>query len=421
MCCHNSPAKKGLLDSISLAAPSLPKGERFWHARGGTPTGSDAEVIDRLWIAATTGDHWDSLNAEQRLAATTEFLEARAALLASPLSDSTRSALDAGTTRLIRKEASAVHRATLKRMTVLGVGGALLLSIGGLVGQSQPNDAHAAALFTAPQATASAIYTMPTAGKCPTGTVKEVVGKAKTITLKVKSGKTVAKTVKRGAVICRFTSANGTTAAATYDASGVLSALPSNFPKNPSAADIASLGLTKTSKVSRFVQVPQPKACAVGKPADRIVPVAVESFEKIPAGTFLPFADGTPGGTTAGDNYAYVTVTWQATGGSGLISMGQSQKDVKLNPNGTTTFTVKQEVTYGAGSSTGGMFPGMAVTDDCGQADLPESMMLGWTQHLNPQVAGNIQTNSSGSDAWFSVRSDGTVVMNASGATAHLR
>ena len=193
------------------------------------------------------------------------------------------------------------------------------------------------------------------------------------VTWKYPSGKVGTKKIKKGQEVCIYKGQEGTFK------DGVLVALPANFPKNPTADDIAALGLTKDTPVAPNLRIPQPKLDAPLKDAtlaEYVTPVAYlgDSTETL---TYW-----------AGENQVetkntYRFVEWEITGGQGVLQYGgfeapggkSETRYVNLNPNGTVRVT--QGFLQEPDSPNGGKFKGMLVPD-YGQANLPPSAIQDW-------------------------------------------
>jgi hypothetical protein len=220
---------------------------------------------------------------------------------------------------------------------------------------------------------------------------------------------------KRCAKPAQATSAGLTTTASglTVNADGTITALPSNFPKNPTAQDIASLGLTRDSKVDPNLRLPQPsgKPLVAPKLADKIVPVGVygTSVERVESGNSAGYEDVT-----------VRWIEWDVQGGQGSLEYAgantvggqQSVQSVALNPNGSV------RIIQGIPVSSANQLNGSnqykiigAVVPDYGQTAIPSSLSQNW--QLGSQRATDVTgagANVSVHGAWnpWWARADGS-------------
>ena len=140
-------------------------------------------------------------------------------------------------------------------MKRLGTGMASVALAGGLV--TTPA-AAAEAPIAATKANADEIHMKARGKSCPDDfTLAKAKGTHKvTWQYKKRIGE---KTLKKGKLACIYTGKDGVSQSGKFDENGVLVALPSNFPKNPTPVDIAALGLTPETKVSPDLRLPTPK------------------------------------------------------------------------------------------------------------------------------------------------------------------
>lgn len=162
----------------------------------------------------------------------------------------------------------------------------------------------------------------------------------------------------------------------TVNADGVVTALPADFPASPTAADIASLGLTKDSKVSPTLRIPQPTGTAIAPAqlASKVRPVGVTQVgtSKIPSG--LGYVE----------NRA-AWVEWEFTGGSGVVAYPSQDSPsspstihyTKLNPSGVTRVIQPISLTPDDNGRIQDFFFG-DIQPDYGQAHVPASTLEGW-------------------------------------------
>jgi len=237
------------------------------------------------------------------------------------------------------------------------------------------------------------VYTKMAKGKCAPDQIKTKMTSTKKVNWEWKNGNIGKKTVKKGKTVCKFTSANGKTVTAPTNSAGVLTALPSNFPKNPTAADIASLGLTKDSKVSPTLRIPQPAGTPVvkGELPDTVRPVRVISVQ-----------DGFD--EWGGYPIKYVTMEWKLTGGSGVFSYnksedvanpsGSTRNIVELNPAGTVitaTVIIRPDITPDKqinGTPYNNAWLSGEILPNYGQANLPVSTVKDWKIPAVKDVSG---------------------------------
>lgn len=387
MCCHNGHGAKQVLTALRSVDSSITeKDSAFWHktlgAQGGGTAKADPEAamaaVDAAWLAATKNNKdWSKMTPQERLDAQAQFRSLRLHVEDGEISLTENQVLKLGSYVTKRK--------TMPRVTRIGtVAAGVLVAMGAMTGSA----AHADAA-TLPQPAPIAANTqnanllhMPVGkdGMCAADFTLAKAGKTHKVSWKSPTGK-VSKghVLKKGAKACIFTGKDGKTVAASTAADGTITALPSNFPKNPTAADISSLGLSRDSKVAGNVLLPQPKGAPLVAPqlAQKIKPLGVQ---KVTTETVE---------TGAGPVQKQVAwVEWEVTGGQGALTYGsrdasgspQYQHSVALNPNGS--IRVVQPVAIASGSTDGSgitsvNFQGYVVPD-YGQTKVPSSMTRDW-------------------------------------------
>lgn len=215
------------------------------------------------------------------------------------------------------------------------------------------------------------------------------------------------KTLKKGKFACIYTSTDGVTSQGKFDKNGVLTALPSNFPKNPTPADIASLGLTPDMKVSPNLRMPQPKAGTELAPAvlpEKVTVVATHPNKiievSVPAQGYNDFLNG---GQWVETRPATVErlfpVEIEYHGGEGVVMVASAYdpstdqlvpyKGYKLSPDKVTKvyqmFGVPDSapsrvsvVPQDGGTASSYFHVGGFIAPDYGQANLPATMLSDW-------------------------------------------
>ena len=216
------------------------------------------------------------------------------------------------------------------------------------------------------------------------------------------------KTLKKGKFACLYTSSDGVTAQGKFDKDGTLVALPSNFPKNPTPADIASLGLTPETKVSPTLRMPQPKKGTELAPAvlpEKVTVVATYPSKVMevsyPAQGYKDFLNDNqwvetlPAGTTRS-----FPVEVEFHGGEGVVMAAGAYdpathqivpfKAYELSPNKVTKVFFMNTIGVGPGKPHGSIPAQDGSTDrsyfhvsgfiapDYGQANLPATMLSDW-------------------------------------------
>ena len=289
------------------------------------------------------------------------------------------------------------------------VGAAVISAVMGLAFLSTvPAQAAQPSPIAATKANADEIHMKARGKSCPDDfTLAKAKGTHK-VTWKWPN-RTGEKTLKKGKFACMFTGKDGVTQQGKFDKDGVLVALPSNFPKNPTAEDIASLGLTPTTKVAPDLRIPAPKAGSEFEPA--ALPETVEVvayhddfvYEKYFPETLALMPDAATGTWTMQvdqvertERYHLLEIEYH--GGDGLILVGRSYNPktntvvenqwVELNPDKVTTVydAVPAPSMWNEGSTFSGQGgndwvssrAGGIVYPDYGQGNLPESMVRDW-------------------------------------------
>lgn len=374
MSCQNGHGARAILSALRSVDPTLPESDqKFWHKTLGTQGGGTVKAspedslaaIDAAWVAATKNNKaWSNLTPQERLAIQGEFRDLRTQVEGGSLSLTQNQVMKLGAYTAKHKK--------LPMITRVGVGlGAVL--VGGLSMVSPAAAATNDGPIAATKANASLTHVRAKDGNCPTDfTLAKAKGTHK-VTWQYPSKKVGVKKIKKGQQVCIYQGQKG-----VYK-DGVLVALPANFPKNPTAEDIAALGLTKDTPVAPNLRIPQPKLDSALKPAELaeyVTPIAYlgDSTETLtyPAGEREVSVTNT-----------YRFVEWEITGGQGVLQYGgfatpggkAETRYVNLNPNGTTRVT--QGFLQEPDSPNGGKFKGMLVPD-YGQANLPPSAIQDW-------------------------------------------
>jgi len=265
-------------------------------------------------------------------------------------------------------------------------------------------------------------------GLCVADFTLAKAGKTHKVTWKKPNGTIVNKKMKKGSKACIYTGSNGVTETAPTDSNGALTALPSNFPKNPTAADYASLGLTPNSKVSPNLRIPMPSGTplALARLAESILPIGITKT------TTETIASGT--GTIQQQVH---WVEWEIQGGEGILeTSGQDPatgeigtRYVKLDPNGTTRIVIPQTVNteFGSDNTARYTFIG-SVVPDYGQANLPQSTYQNWNldsqramdesgrgytagKYSNTAYPSWMRPDNHPTDGWFMMNPEGQIVL----------
>jgi len=193
------------------------------------------------------------------------------------------------------------------------------------------------------------------------------------------SGKVGAKTVKKGQDVCVYKGQPGVWK------DGVLVGLPGNFPKNPTAQDIADLGLTRDTPVSPDLRIPQPKKGTYFEApelADYVTPIRIVD-KGVVEKTYPTAYDSEKG------EYVYTSVSnpvydveWEYRGGRGVLETATADgiQSYKLQPNGAVTVVTQHLVSSGQDLPDGKWTVAAQSTTvpDYGQANLPQSAVQDW-------------------------------------------
>ena len=250
-----------------------------------------------------------------------------------------------------------------KHSGALALSAAVLIALTSMVGIAAPANAGS----VAKPLTVSA----PVKKKCVDNAKKILVKKGQKVQWERRDGKVITKTMKKNRRVCPVNETPPVHGGVTISTGGKVTALPSNFPLQPTYEDIQGLGLTATTAVSPKLRIPQPTApIAKARPADaiRAVSVRTERVPKVVASTL--------DGDIIDGEVDIIYVTWEIVGGEGVMDFGAS--GVKLNPNGS----VLVERPNGEANFRNGQqqvtFMARGVTDDYGQLSLPQSTTRNW-------------------------------------------
>jgi hypothetical protein len=409
--------------SIGVAIDGeLISADKFWHVKGREGEGvivvsreEAEEALDAAFLAATSiqdNDEsfqaWADVDAEERLEQHLAWMKARRELLEEGLTQSQLAAI-AGYVAL--KEKSSVTAALVQERAdheeTRGLGrsrlktAAVFLGLTAIFGGLGWTQAPSLANGELPPQTSSVsvqqegaragglngfkvgsktIYTKAVKGKCDAGEMKLKMPKTQKVNWEWQNGNVGKKTVKKGVTVCKFVSKSGVTSEATYNAAGVMTKLPANFPKNPTVKDIESLGLSFDSKVAPQLRVPMPKTpIAPGVLAQTVKPVDIWKIQ-------IPKSTGwtSEGGETFDGMQDIVMVKWELKGGSGVVmgagtpSLGYPAH-VAFDSEGNATLV----------SSVGGLGEGRdglssktlnshGIFPNYGQGSVPASMTQDW-------------------------------------------
>ena len=220
-------------------------------------------------------------------------------------------------------------------------------------------------------------------------------------------------TAARKKAIQRACQQSQPTASPTVNSAGVMTALPSNFPKSPTAQDIASLGLTRDSKVDPDLRLPQPsgKPLAAPKLADKIVPVGVygTSVERVESGNSAGYEDVTVRWIEWGVQGGQGTLTYP---GANTVGGPQSVQSVALHPNGSVR--ILQGIPVSSANHLNGSNQYKiigAVVPDYGQTAIPSSLSQKWqldSQRATDVTGGGANVSVHGAwNPWWA-RADGS-------------
>lgn len=328
--------------------------------------------------------------------------------------------------QVLKLEAYATKRKATPTVVKVGsVAAGLLASIGIMAGP-----AAAAEKPIAATPTNASILHMPISknGTCAEHFTLAKAGRTHKVTWQKPNGKIISKKMKKGSLACLYTGADGKTESATVD-NGVITKLPANFPNQPTASDIKSLGLTKNSPVSPNLRIGVPTGTPITAPqlAETIRPVGIvgQSTEKIESGVSYI-------------NQNLIWTEWDITGGQGALATtiknpngeGFITTYTKLDPNGTVRVTiplVKQTEPDKDGRMTYN-FQG-TVVPDYGQTNLPPSLTQNWNldrqramdssgrgytagKYANTANPWWVEGNGHPNDGWFDTSSDGLTIVN---------
>ena len=229
------------------------------------------------------------------------------------------------------------------------------------------------------------VYTKMVKGKCDAGEVKTKISKKARVQWEWSNGNVSTKVLKKGKVVCAYTNSKGVKSEATYNAAGVMTKLPSTFPKNPTVADIESLGLTKDSKVAPNLRLPQPsgRALAPAKLADTVTPIRAYPMEypnMVDKGLYN-------GGFVQEGTKTAIMVEWELRGGSGIVDLGNGTKVPFVNGVARVTGSIGGTEGFPRGQ-TQGQIMGNGILPDYGQANLPSSTTQNWKIDNAKDVSG---------------------------------
>jgi len=415
MCCYTGSRHKAFYDAMKQIDPSLDSPDKFWHTQGReSDSGVSVEkveaekALDAAFLAAVSGgvaddndEDWADVDADERLDQHIAWMKARQELLAEGLTAGQLAAIsryvaDKHETAQSQVKAEAAKEIAKVKMSNSRLKRALaalgIFSVfGGMGWMMAPgaaaptlNDHHSVTQEDSTYALRSldastsfkvgnkTIYTKAVKGKCDAGEVKLKMPSTKKVNWEWANGNVGQKVVKKGATVCKYVSKAGVASEATYNAQGVMTALPKSFPKNPTVEDIQSLGLTPQSKVSPSLRIP--------KPSTSIAPA-------VSASNVDAVSVGRPYTTTILDDYGdyntkeVMDTTWTIKGGSGVLSFPKydpvTNKSyanmVVLNPSETITVTTTSIITQkGIVQFVG------TVKPNYGQANIPSSLSDGW-------------------------------------------
>jgi hypothetical protein len=398
--------------------PSLDSPDKFWHTQGReSDSGVSVEkveaekALDAAFLAAVSGgmaddndEDWADVDADERLDQHIAWMKARQELLAEGLTAGQLAAIsryvaDKHETAQSQVKAEAakeiakvkMSNSRLKRaLAALGVF-SVLGGMGWMMapGAAAPtlNDHHSVTQEDSTYALRSldastsfkvgnkTIYTKAVKGKCDAGEVKLKMPSTKKVNWEWANGNVGPKVVKKGAKVCKYVSKAGVASEATYNAQGVMTALPKSFPKNPTVEDIQSLGLTPQSKVSPSLRIPQPvgAALAPAKLADTVTPIRaypVEVPNMVDKGIYN-------GGFVQEGTKTAIMVEWELRGGSGVVDLGNGTKVPFVNGVARVTNSIGGSEGFPRGQIQGQIM-GRGILPDYGQANLPSTTTQNW-------------------------------------------
>lgn len=465
MCCHNGRRQQALYESMFAIDPSLPSPSEFFHLKGresdgGTTVSTEEaeKALDAVFLAAISGgtasvddEDWADVDADDRLDQHIAWMRARTDLLNEGLTSGMVAALGKYVTdkhaaaeaakqaeieKAVRERGhktsprakaviGALSLLTLASMTSSSLGTSNAAPDANQTGIEQHDSAGPRALEGQTfNVGGRAVYIGAVKGKCAPGTIKIVNPKTQKLNWKKTiNAKVTKRVIAKGATICKFTK-SGQTVQAPTNAAGAITALPSNFPKNPTAADIANLGLTKDSKVSPNLRLPEPTGAPIAPAqlAQKVRPVGVVGGVAI---TNIKSGIDTVTPTRT------ALVEWEITGGSGVLTYSTqgtpggeiSRRYTKLNPSGVTRVTQVVRLIPDEDGRIMPYFHG-AVEPDFGQANLPSSTVDDWTLPAAKDKSGvgmPVGVNANPGfwdqygplrDGWAQLTNDGTLVGN---------
>lgn len=397
-CCHTGRNASSVIGMLRSVDPSLSEksDSAVWHGLPGTGSGGDASrevslrALSVAWVAATkNNEEWSALTPAERLARTEAYDELVARVESGDVVLTENQVAKLGFYARGRRKPGIGRRVAMAAATAM-------VAVTGLVGGVMPAAAapgdgvtiSATAGFeqmytVANKSNAALVHAKPVKGKCAPDFV---IAKA-SVKHKANFGKKY-QVVKKGAKTCIQVGASysgnaGSFAPMPKNSAGVITALPSDFPKNPSAADIEALGAQIAAdggRVDPGLRVPQPSQPKVAAElADHVKLVRVSTpvqDPKIP--TIYNF-----------------TAEWEIQGGSGVLDYYESgyhsgDKDrrfVSLQPGGSI-----RVVQQSGGENINGTlefgFMGEGVTPDYGQGSLPASLTKDWKPNYNQDMEG---------------------------------
>lgn len=418
MACHNRRGAKDILGALREVDSSIGESDsKFWHKTLGSQGGGTAKAdslsamsaIDAAWLAATKNNaDWSKLTPQERLEIQDRFRTLREQVEDGKLSLTQNQVMKLGAYTAKKKRVPMITR--------IGMSVAGLVVASGLVAApaaAAPNTTKSGIEYVwATKKNADEIHMKARGKSCPDDfTLARAKGTHKvTWQYPKRLGE---KTLKKGKFACIYTSADGVTAQGTFDKNGVLTALPSNFPKNPTAEDIRALGLTPDMKVAPNLRLPKPSAGSeITAPVlpEKVTPVAThQDFiieREIPAEGYWEYDYS----TTSGDKKWVQTreasvkrsfpVEVEYHGGAGVLMVrdaydpdtGQvvKYKPYTLAPDKVTTvyqmFDVaeptpapgRQPVVKDGGTNKEYFHVGGFIAPDYGQANVPASMLSDW-------------------------------------------
>jgi hypothetical protein len=378
--CQNGHGARAILSALRSVDPTLPESDqKFWHKTLGTQGGGTVKAapedslsaIDAAWVAATKNNKaWSNLTPQERLGIQGEFRDLRSQVEDGSLSLTQNQVMKLGAYTAKHKK--------LPMITRVGVGLSAVL-VGGLTMVSPAAAATTDGPIAATKANASLTHVRAKDGNCPTDfTLAKAKGTHK-VTWQYPSKKVGVKKIKKGQQVCIYQGQKG-----VYK-DGVLVALPANFPKNPTAADIAALGLTRDTPVDPNLRIPQPKSGTYFEEpelADYVTPIAFVGQGRVQK-TYMTGRDPVTGEVkyTTADN-PYYLVEWEYRGGKGILETATEDgvQSYKLQPDGAVRVVTRHLVDSGQTFSDGtwATHAESATLPDYGQSNLPQSAIQDW-------------------------------------------